>query len=62
MPIDQPARDCALCPRLAEYRRANAAAWPDWHNAPVASFGPADASLLIVGLAPGVRGALCALL
>ena len=57
MPIDQPARDCALCPRLAEYRRANASAWPDWHNAPVASFGPADASLLIVGLAPGVRGA-----
>jgi uracil-DNA glycosylase family 4 len=57
MPIDQPARDCALCPRLAEYRHANAAAWPDWHNAPVASFGPEDASLLIVGLAPGVRGA-----
>jgi uracil-DNA glycosylase family 4 len=42
---------------LADYRRANAAAWPDWHNAPVASFGPVDASLLIVGLAPGVRGA-----
>ena len=57
MPMDQPARDCALCPRLAEYRRANAVAWPDWHNAPVASFGPLDASLLIVGLAPGVRGA-----
>ncbi|MEN8196683.1 MAG: uracil-DNA glycosylase [Pseudomonadota bacterium] len=57
MPMDEPARDCALCPRLAEYRRANAAAWPDWHNAPVPSFGPTDASLLIVGLAPGVRGA-----
>ena len=57
MPIFQPARNCALCPRLADYRRTNAAAWPDWHNAPVDSFGPADASLLIVGLAPGVRGA-----
>ena len=57
MPMDEPARDCALCPRLAEYRRANASAWPDWHNAPVPSFGPADAKLLIVGLAPGVRGA-----
>ncbi len=30
---------------------------PTWHNAPVASFGPADARLLIVGLAPGLRGA-----
>jgi uracil-DNA glycosylase family 4 len=57
MPMDEPARDCALCPRLAEYRRANASGWPDWHNAPVPSFGPADAKLLIVGLAPGVRGA-----
>ena len=57
MPMDEPARDCALCPRLAEYRRANATASPDWHNAPVPSFGPVDASLLIVGLAPGVRGA-----
>lgn len=57
MPMDEPARNCALCPRLAEYRRANALAWPDWHNAPVPSFGPVDARLLIVGLAPGVRGA-----
>ena len=30
---------------------------PDWHNAPVPSFGPLDARLLIVGLAPGLRGA-----
>ena len=30
---------------------------PDWFNAPVPSFGPADARLLIVGLAPGLRGA-----
>ena len=52
-----PAPDCALCPRLVDYRRDNSLAQPDWHNAPVASFGPADASLLIVGLAPGVTGA-----
>jgi uracil-DNA glycosylase family 4 len=31
--------------------------YPDFHNAPVASFGPADAELLIVGLAPGLKGA-----
>jgi uracil-DNA glycosylase family 4 len=30
---------------------------PDWHNAPVPSFGPVDARLLIVGLAPGLQGA-----
>jgi uracil-DNA glycosylase len=52
-----PAPDCPLCPRLCEYRQANRAAHPDWFNAPVPSFGSLDASLLIVGLAPGVRGA-----
>lgn len=53
----RPPRDCTLCSRLVEYRRANDAEHPDWHNAPVPSFGALDARLLIVGLAPGVRGA-----
>jgi uracil-DNA glycosylase family 4 len=52
-----PAADCALCPRLAAYRQANRTANPGWFNAPVPSFGPLDAPLLVVGLAPGVRGA-----
>jgi len=52
-----PSADCPLCPRLAEYRQANRAAHADWFNAPVPSFGRLDAPLLIVGLAPGVRGA-----
>ena len=52
-----PDRDCDLCPRLKEYRTANRAAHPDWHNAPVPSFGDLDGRLLVVGLAPGVRGA-----
>jgi len=52
-----PDRDCELCPRLKEYRTANRAAHCDWHNAPVPSFGNLDARLLVVGLAPGVRGA-----
>jgi uracil-DNA glycosylase len=30
---------------------------PDWFNAPVPSFGPREARLLIVGLAPGLKGA-----
>ena len=53
----RPGSDCSLCPRLAEYRLANRAAHADWFNAPVPSFGNLDARLLIVGLAPGVRGA-----
>ena len=52
-----PAADCGLCPRLAEFRRVNRRTFSDWHNAPVASFGALDAELLIVGLAPGLRGA-----
>jgi len=52
-----PASDCALCPRLADLRRRTRAAYPDWHNAPVASFGDRRARLLVVGLAPGLRGA-----
>ena len=57
MVFENPPADCALCSRLVTFRRANAAAFPDWHNAPVPSFGPCDAGLLIVGLAPGLRGA-----
>lgn len=53
----EPAADCLLCPRLVEYRRANQAANPDWFNGPVPCFGPVDARLAVVGMAPGVRGA-----
>ncbi len=56
MSLDPP-RDCALCPRLAAFLAGNRAAHPDWHNAPVPAFGPLDARLLIVGLAPGLKGA-----
>ena len=52
-----PGKDCELCPRLTEYRAANRAAHPEWHNAPVPSFGALDARVLVAGLAPGVRGA-----
>ncbi len=52
-----PSLDCALCPRLALFRDEQRQRFPAWHNAPVASFGPADAPLLIVGLAPGLKGA-----
>jgi len=57
MPLSEPAPDCALCPRLVDFRAANKAAFPAFHNAPVPPFGGTDASLLIVGLAPGLKGA-----
>ncbi|MSO75082.1 MAG: uracil-DNA glycosylase [Alphaproteobacteria bacterium] len=59
MPVapEQPGRDCARCPRLATFRETNRATRPNWHNAPVPSFGPLGARLLIVGLAPGLKGA-----
>ena len=59
--VTEPHPDCPLCPRLhgfiAEWRRRE----PEWHNAPVRTFLPPDGHsavrLLIVGLAPGLRGA-----
>jgi uracil-DNA glycosylase family 4 len=39
------------------YRTLNRAAEPGWFNGPVPGFGPRDAALLVVGMAPGVRGA-----
>jgi uracil-DNA glycosylase family 4 len=54
---DEPPRDCPRCPRLVAFRMQWRAVEPDWHNAPVPSFGGADARLLVVGLAPGLRGA-----
>jgi uracil-DNA glycosylase len=53
----EPDPDCSFCPRLATFRDSLRAAQPEWHNAPVPDFGALDARLLVVGLAPGLRGA-----
>jgi uracil-DNA glycosylase family 4 len=53
----EPPHDCPLCPRLVAFRQANRRAEPAWHNGAVGSFGRDVARLLIVGLAPGLRGA-----
>ena len=53
----EPGRDCALCPRLEAFRQEWRRREPIWFNAPVPSFGPSAARLLIVGLAPGLQGA-----
>ena len=57
----EPPRDCPLCPRLHQFIADWRAREPEWHNAPVPTFLPEggdDAvAFLIVGLAPGLRGA-----
>ncbi|MDF2095291.1 uracil-DNA glycosylase [Aquibaculum arenosum] len=57
MTFTVPPHDCPRCPRLAGFRADNRVRFPSYHNAPVASFGPEDARLLILGLAPGLHGA-----
>ena len=55
--------DCRACPRLVAWReqvaREKRAAFRDetYWGRPVPGFGPADAALLIVGLAPAAHGA-----
>ena len=56
-----PDRDCPLCPRLHDFIASWREREPGWYNAPVRSFLPPEGEeavrFLIVGLAPGVRGA-----
>jgi uracil-DNA glycosylase family 4 len=52
-----PPRDCPLCPRLVAFREEARQLHPDWFNAPVPNWGDAQPRLIIVGLAPGLRGA-----
>jgi uracil-DNA glycosylase family 4 len=52
--FDPACRDCA---RLVSFLNAERRVFPDYHNAPVAPFGDANARLLVVGLAPGFHGA-----
>ena len=58
--IDPP-RDCPRCPRLRAFVLKQRDEHPEWFNAPVPTFyppeGPAAVRLLIVGLAPGLKGA-----
>ncbi len=53
----KPGRDCPRCPRLVAFRKEWRKKEAEWFNAPVPSFGPVDARVLIVGLAPGLQGA-----
>jgi uracil-DNA glycosylase family 4 len=53
----EPPRDCPICSRLVAYRRENSAEHPDWYNGPAPSWGDPGARLLVMGLAPGRKGA-----
>lgn len=57
----EPSHDCPLCPRLHDFIAEWRSREPDWFNGPVPTFLPVGGSesvrLLIVGLAPGLRGA-----
>ena len=48
---------CDKCPRLYNFITSHKPTYPDWHNGAVPSFGSIDSEILIVGLAPGLRGA-----
>lgn len=50
-------KNCDLCPRLRQFILDQRAKEPDWYNGAVASFGEDSARLLVIGLAPGLRGA-----
>lgn len=57
----EPQRDCDFCPRLHDFIAEWRGREPSWFNAPVPTFTPPagddSVRLLIVGLAPGLRGA-----
>ena len=62
--ITEPDRDCPLCPRLVQFRSFHREKNPDFHNAPVPSWYPPQSvgsknavKTLIIGLAPGLKGA-----
>ena len=57
MPLTQPPRDCPLCPRLVAFREEAQHLHPDWHNNPVPYWGDEAARLIVIGLAPGLKGA-----
>jgi uracil-DNA glycosylase family 4 len=55
--MHSPSHDCNFCPRLCEFREKNRSQYTGFFNAPVPSFGNLDAEILVVGLAPGLKGA-----
>lgn len=61
--LDERVTSCRACPRLVQWRetvareKRRAFAADDYWGRPVPGFGEADASILVVGLAPAAHGA-----
>ncbi len=53
----EPKKNCTICNRLVDYRAQNKILFPDFYNDRVLGTGSLSSKLLIVGLAPGLRGA-----
>jgi uracil-DNA glycosylase family 4 len=49
--------DCTACPRLAQFLAEVRAEYPGFYARPVPPFGSPAPEILIVGLAPGLKGA-----
>ena len=60
LPTDPPL-DCRRCDRLAAFLDMHRAEHPEWFNAPVPTWedprGPAHVKMVVVGMAPGLKGA-----
>lgn len=48
---------CTRCPRLATHAGELRQIYPNYHARPVSGWGPRNAKILLVGLAPGLHGA-----
>ncbi len=57
MPSFEHPLGCTACPRLADHLTTLRQREPEWHCRPVPAFGGLSARLLVVGLAPGEKGA-----
>ena len=53
----EPKKNCDLCSRLVDFRNKNKILFPNFFNDRVLGMGPLNSKLLIIGLAPGLRGA-----
>ncbi len=52
-----PGKNCPKCERLCAFRQENQQKFPEFYNGAVPSFGSIDAEFLVIGLAPGLKGA-----
>ena len=53
----KPKKNCNICSRLVDFRNNNKILFPNFYNNRVLGSGYFSSELLIVGLAPGLRGA-----